>query len=190
VSGYAPALDALARVEAANGRPARAIALQRRAVEAIPLAHYVAQLGDLLLSSGRGGEAKEQYALVGAIERLQNANGVSTDLETALFRLDHGIRLRDSLELARKARAARPSFVGDDVLAWALLRNGRCADARVASDRSLHLGQREATFFFHRGMIERCLGNRDAARTWFARALELNPHFSLLWAPVARKAIA
>ncbi len=35
--GYAPALDALARFEAARGRLGRAVALQRRAVEAVPL---------------------------------------------------------------------------------------------------------------------------------------------------------
>ena len=190
VPGYAPALDALARVEAAQGRLPRALALQRRAVEAIPLPQYVIQLGDLLAAAGKPAAAKEQYALVGAIERLQVANGVTTDLETALFRLDHGIKLRQSLALARKARAARPSVVGDDVLAWALARNGRCSEARVASDRSLRLGQRDATFFFHRGMIERCLGETTAAKTWFARALDLNPHFSILWSPVARKAIS
>jgi hypothetical protein len=39
-------------------------------------------------------------------------------------------------------------------------------------------------------MIERCLGHDAAARTWFARALARNPHFSLLWAPVARRAVA
>jgi len=190
VPGYAPALDALARVEAARGRTKQAIALQRRAVEAIPLPHLVAQLGDLLAVAGRPVEAQEQYALVGAIERLQIANGVETDLETALFRIDHGIRLRDTLTLARAARAARPSVLGDDVLAWALVRNGRCAEARIASVRSLRLDQRDASFFFHRGMIERCLGNGAAARTWFARALDLNPNFSILWAPVARKAVA
>ena len=57
------------------------------------------------------------------------ANGVKIDLETALYRVDHGIRLRDSLALARRARAERPSVHGDDVLAWALARNGRCAEA-------------------------------------------------------------
>ena len=190
VPGYAPALDALARVEVARGRTETAIALQRRAVEAIPLPHLVAQLGDLLARGGRPAEAKEQYALVGAIERLQVANGVKTDLETALFRVDHGIRLRETLRLARAARVSRPSTLGDDMLAWALARNGHCAEARVASERSLRLGQREATFFFHRGMIERCLGNGAAAKAWFGRALHVNPNFSILWSPVARKALS
>ena len=188
--GYAPALDGLARVEAARGRPARAIALQRRAVEAVPLPHLVAQLGDLLASNDRRAEAREQYALVRAIERLQAAGGVELDLETALFRVDHGIRLRQSLLLAQRARSKRPSVFADDVLAWSLARNGRCAEARVASDQSLRLGQRDATFFFHRGMIERCLGNPSVAKRWFTRALALNPHFSILWAPVARRAVS
>ena len=190
VPGYAPALDALARVEHGRGRTKKAIELQRQAIEAIPLPHLVGQLGDLLAATGRPAEAREQYDVVGAIERIEAANGVETDLETALFRIDHGIRLRESLRLARAARAVRPSVVGDDVLAWALARNGRCAEARVASERSLRLGQRDATFYFHRGMIERCLGYSAAARTWFGRALDLNPHFSILWAPVARKAVA
>jgi hypothetical protein len=43
--------------------------------------------------------------------------------------------------------------------------------------------------FFHRGSIERCLGHPAAARAWFRRALELNPSFSLLHAPIAREAL-
>jgi hypothetical protein len=38
-------------------------------------------------------------------------------------------------------------------------------------------------------MIERCLG-RPTARTWFRRALEVNPGFSLLWSPVAKRLAA
>jgi hypothetical protein len=38
-------------------------------------------------------------------------------------------------------------------------------------------------------MIERCLSS-PTARAWFARALTVNPHFSFLWAPVARRALA
>jgi tetratricopeptide (TPR) repeat protein len=185
--GYPGALDGLARVEAFRGRLERALALQRRAVDTIPLPHLVAQLGDLLAAAGRRPEARRQYGLVGAIDRLQSANGVRTDLETALFRIDHGIRLRETLVLAKRARADRPSVFGDDVLAWALARNGRCTDALAYSKRSLRLGTRDASFFFHRGMIERCLGHTAEAGSWFSRALETNPHFSLLWTPTARR---
>ena len=125
------------------------------------------------------------------IERLLVANGVKTDLETALFDADHGIRLRAALALARTARADRPSIDGDDVLAWALARNGRCGEALAVSTRALRLGTRDALHLFHRGMIERCLRQRGAACGDFSReALALNPHFSILWAPVARKALS
>ena len=185
--GYPGALEGLAKVEAAREHLARAIALQRRAVTAVPLPHLVGGLGDLLALAGRPKQAGRQFALVAAIDRLQTANGVRTDLETALFRTDHGIRLRETLVLARKARALRPSILGDDALAWALARNDRCGEALRYSDRSLRLGTRDASFFFHRGMIERCLGRPGAARGWFARALETNPHFSLRWSPTARR---
>jgi len=185
--GYAPALDALARFEAARGRLGRAVTLQRRAVDAVPLPGYVAQLGDLLAATGRTREAREQYDLVAAIEKIEAANGSRIDLESALYRTDRGIRLPETLELARLAHVRRPSIAGDDVLAWTLARNGRCGEARHWSQRSLRLGTRDASFFFHRGMIERCLGRDADARRWFRLALATNPQFSLLWSPTARR---
>ena len=111
----------------------------------------------------------------------------SSDLETALFDVDHGVHLGRALALARQAQRARPSIDGDDVLGWALARNGRCAEALPYSQRALRLGTLDALKFFHRGMIERCLGHDSDARGWFGRALRLNPQFSLLWSPVARR---
>jgi tetratricopeptide (TPR) repeat protein len=185
--GYVFALDALARVEAARGRVEPAIALARSAVAAVPLPQLVGTLGDLLRVAGREREAREQDALVGAIERLLSAHGVRTDLETALYDVDHGLRLADALDRARRAHAERPSVEADDVLAWALARNGRCGEAMRFSERALRLGTRDAPKVFHRGMIERCLGRHAAARASFRRALAVNPHFSLVWAPVARR---
>ena len=104
--GYHYALDALSRVEAAKGHSRAAIALEQQAVDRIPLPQYVAQLGDLYRVERPGTQqARQQYALIGVIERLLVANGVKTDLETALFDVDHGIRLPHALALARKARA-------------------------------------------------------------------------------------
>jgi tetratricopeptide (TPR) repeat protein len=181
--GYVYALDALAQVEWARGRTANAIRLERRAVETIPLPQFAATLGDLYARSRRPRLAKSQYALIGAIDRLLASNGVRTDLETALFRVDHGIRLRQSLELARAARQARPSIDGDDVLAWALARNDRCSEALGYSKRALRLGTKDALKYFHRSRIERCLGQGEEAERWLRRALGLNPRFSVRWAP-------
>jgi tetratricopeptide (TPR) repeat protein len=185
--GYAYAHDQLALVAAGRGRLRQAIAHERRAVDAIPLPSFVATLGDLYRADHDLPTARKQYALIGVINRLLEANGVRTDLESALFDIDHGLRLSTTVALARSARADRPSIDGDDVLAWALARDGRCREALHFSNRALRLGTLDATKFFHRGMIERCLGHDREARTWFNRALALNPHFSLLWAPVARR---
>jgi tetratricopeptide (TPR) repeat protein len=185
--GYAYGLDALAQVAAARDDYRQAIALERGAVEAIPLPQYVAALGDLYRVAGRPVLAQRQYALIGAIEQLLQANGVKTDLEIALFQIDHGIDLRHALARARLGRAERPSVDGDDVLGWALARNGHCEEALGYSRRALRLGTQDALKFFHRGMIEHCLGHAGAARAWLGRALALNPHFSVLWSPVARR---
>jgi tetratricopeptide (TPR) repeat protein len=185
--GYVYAYDSLAQVEAARGHLPHAIALERRAADAVPLPQFVGALGDLYRVAGDEPAARKQYALIGVIERLLRANGVRTDLETAFFDVDHGIRLPEALALARASYADRPSIDGDDILAWALARNGRCAEALHYSRRALRLGTLDATKFFHRGMIERCLGDAAEARRWFRRARDLNPHFSLLWAPVAQR---
>jgi tetratricopeptide (TPR) repeat protein len=186
---YAYGLDAQAQAEWALGRTPAAIALEREAVDLIPLPQYVAFLGDLYKTTGHPVLAQRQYDLIGAIEQLLRANGVRTDLEISLFDTDHGIRLPHALALARIGQRERPSIDGDDALAWALARNGQCAAALPYSEHALRLGTQDALKFFHRGMIERCLGQTRLSRVWLEKALSLNPHFSVLWAPVARRLV-
>ena len=183
---YAYALDALARAEAGLGHYRTAIGFEQQAVNRIPLPQYVSTLGDLFGATGNRQLADRQYELIGVIQRLLVANGVKTDLETALFNVDHGIRLHASLALARLAQRERPSIDGDDVLAWALERTGHCGEALRYSKRAVRLGTLDALKFFHRGMIEGCLGHRTAQHAWLGRALRLNAQFSILWSPVAR----
>jgi tetratricopeptide (TPR) repeat protein len=185
--GYVHAQAGLARAEAAQHDFRSALPLFRQVVERLPLPQYAIWRGDALQAAGMHAAARRAYGLVSVIERVQAANGVRTELQTALFDLDHGRRLRDALDRARAARDRAPSVDADDVLAWALARNGRCGEALGFSERALRLGTLDAAKFFHRGMIERCLGHRTEARRWFRRAIAVNPHFSLLWASVARK---
>jgi tetratricopeptide (TPR) repeat protein len=185
--GYPYAYDGLARVQAARGRFEHAIALERKAVATVPLPQFVAELGDLLQRAGRADAAARQRRTVAAIDRLLAAGGIRTDLESTLYDVDHGVRRGEAVARARGARAARPSIYGDDVVAWALARSGRCGEALSWSERSLRLGTRDALLYFHRGMIERCLGHGGGAQAWIRRALALNPAFSVRWAPLAAR---
>ena len=190
VPGYPSALDALARAEAALARIEPAIRLQRRAVDVAPQPAYVAQLADLLRLAGRRTAAAREERTLAVIERLGAANGVRSELELAKHRADRGTAPAATVALAREARAARPSILGDDTLAWALARAGRCGEARGWSRRALRLGTKDAELLFHRAYIERCLGNGEASRRYLRRALDLNPHFSLVWSETARRWLA
>ena len=136
--GYAPAGEQRARVLAAQGRLEAAIAQARRAGQAVPLPGSVALLGDLLVRRGRTGEARRQYAHRGGDSApALGASGIRVDLDEAVYRADRGIDPQRTVALARRARADRPSIVGDDALGWALARAGRCEEAgSLARSRS------------------------------------------------------
>jgi tetratricopeptide (TPR) repeat protein len=188
--GYVLALEQRARIEATRGRLGAAVVTARRAATAVPLPQFVALLGDLLDRQGRTAAAARQRSTVAAIDRILAANGLRVDLETAVFRADHRIRPEETVRLARRARAERPSIYGDDALGWALARAGRCAEAAPWLDRALRLGTKDALLYFHRGYAAGCAGDRNAMRAWYRRALGQSPAFSVRWAPVAEKALA
>ncbi len=189
-----PGLTAYARVSYARellGRTRPAVQAMKLAVDAAtnepePTAWAHVQLGKLYWSVGNIGAAATEYrAALVAFPGYVYAYDALAQVEAARGRLRAAIAA-----LARLAHRERPSIDGDDVLGWALARNGRCGEALGYSQRALRLGTHDALKFFHRGMIERCLGHRAAALFWLGRALRLNPHFSLLWVPVARRLVA
>ena len=187
--GYSSARLELARIEAAGGRLDHALVQARRAADAIPTSQAIALYAELLDRQGRSTEAGRQRSTVAVIDRLLQANGVQVDLESAVYRADNLIRPLETVELARHARVDRPSIYGDDALAWALARARRCDEALPFAERALRLGTQDSLLFFHRGYAEGCAGNRAATLGWYRRALDLNPEFSVRWAPVARAAL-
>jgi tetratricopeptide (TPR) repeat protein len=154
-----------------------------------PLPEYVAELGNLYLVSGRAVEAEEQFALLEVQQRLLREGGVNVDLEIALFSADHGVRLAEGLAAAQAEWARRKSVFVADALAWQLHANGMDAEALPLADEALRLGTRSALFHYHRGIIQRSLGNAEAARADLERAVAVNPQFSSLHARRAALAL-
>jgi tetratricopeptide (TPR) repeat protein len=174
--GYAAALAGLAEVELANGRSRAALSLLDRAAES-SVPEHAASLAALLHVLGRADDAARAWARADRLERRFAANGGDNRLETAELDLDRDRDLPDALARARAGRAARPSVEGDHVLAWALYKNGLCAEARVVSLRSLRLGTLDVDGLYHHALIERCLGDEAAARRYLARVESLAPRY-------------
>ncbi|MGA5421316.1 tetratricopeptide repeat protein [Streptomyces lavendulocolor] len=178
------------RARAALGDATRAVADLEDVVRRHPLPGQLAALGELYEALGRREHAEEQYALVRTWTRLARANGVATDLESALVEADHG-DVAEALKAARAEWARRQSVHTADALAWALHTAGRHAEALTYAKKaaSLSPGYRNASFLFHRGMIERALGDDAGARRDLAAALALNPGFSVTGAREAKAAL-
>ena len=86
-----------------------------------------------------------------AIRRLLDANGVRTDLETALFDVDHGIRLHAAARAAREPRSALGRRSTATTCSPGRSR-ATAAAARRCRTRScaLRLGTQDAAKLFHR----------------------------------------
>lgn len=187
--GYVYAIAGLGRVRAAQGNPQEAIKLMNQAVGIMPMPEFVITLGDLYQVTGQTKAADQQYKLVATIEKLYQVNGVDLDLEIALFNADHDKDLNGTLALARKAYANRPSIYGADVLAWTLYKTGNYTEAQKYSDEALRLGTKDSLKLFHAGMIALKLNDKAQARAYLEQALGINPHFSILYADEAQKAL-
>lgn len=190
--GYVHALAGLARVHAARREYEDAIKLYNDVVNRFPLPEYVIALGDVYEAAGQTPAAQQQFNLVRVIERLYIANGVDTDLETALFEADHyqDQDMNEILSRARRALDKRPTIYAKDVLAWALYQAGQYASAYELSQQARRLGTKDALLFFHAGMIADRLGLSAEAQADLQQALSINPNFSIRYRDLAHSTLS
>lgn len=188
--GYVHALAGLASVHAARGESEDAISLYETAVRRQPLPEYAAALGDVYAATGDDTAAQVQYDLVLAIIDLYRANGIDTDLQTAVFLADHEIDLPEALRQARVVYEKQPdSIYAADALAWALHRSDRSEEAVTYAEQALRLGTPDPALHFHAGMIYLANDDEVAAREHLTRARDLNPQFSVLHAETLASAL-
>ena len=95
----------------------------------------------------------------------------------SLFLLDHDREVPRVLAKVEEELATRRDIYGYDLLAWALHKSGRDAEARAPMQRALALGTRDAMLHYHAGMIARALGDSATARAQLEVALAINPYW-------------
>ncbi len=187
---YVHALAGIGRVAAANGDLPSAIDYYTRAINTVPLPEYVTALGDVYAASGDQKQAQAQYDLIAAIEQLYNANGINLDLQIGLFNADHGRNVAATVDRAKRAFAEQPSIQAADVLAWVQYKAGNASDARATIEQALRRGTQDPFILFHAGMIYKDSGDAAKAKEYLGRVVGQAPHFSVLYAVVAKEALA
>ncbi|WP_086786270.1 tetratricopeptide repeat protein [Streptomyces caniscabiei] len=185
---YLPALEGRARAQAASGDGADAVRGLEQVVSAYPLPGPLVVLGELYEAKGDKSKARDQYALVDAYTAIARSNGVNADLDTALAAADHG-DTKSALRAAEAEWKRRETVHTADALAWALHVNGRDEEALPYARRATATGYRDATFLYHRGMVEYAAGDKKDARASLKAALDLNAGFSPLGAAEARRTL-
>lgn len=190
VPGYGAAEVGTARLEAARGQLPAAAARLARVSAALPLPETVALYGDVLAAQHRDRDATAQYALVRVIERLQTANAVVLDFESARFAADHardpGADPAATVRLARAALANRPTIYAHDTLGWALRQARQPAAALREADSALRFGTRDSGLYYHRAVIRADLGRTFAARADLRTAFAIHPTLTVRDLPAAR----
>jgi tetratricopeptide (TPR) repeat protein len=180
------------RALAALGRTTEALNAYRAALAKRPCPQYALELGELYQSLGLGQAARVQFDLLR--ERVRGAEEAGADEELVIgrFEADHG-DAEAAVERLEAEWQRQPGIAVADALGWALYRTGDHEEAlrfaAIATDGE-HGGVRSAPHLFHLGMIERALDQEGAARRHLREALMINPYFSPLRAPEARRALA
>lgn len=167
------ALAGSARAEAALGRMDDAIASFGQAIAVAPQPDALTALGDLYAVRGDSKLAEQQYATVEAIAQLAALNRQVYNRQLVLFSVNHDRNVAEALRLAEQELTVRKDVYGYDAEAWALLANGRAADADAAMQQALALGTRDALLDYHAGMIAVALGDTARARTSLTAALAI-----------------
>ncbi|TLS42889.1 tetratricopeptide repeat protein [Streptomyces montanus] len=189
--GEHAALAGRGRALAALGRTSEALRAYRTVLTKRPLPQYALELGELYESLGLDRAARTQYNALRAQVREAAAGGINHDLVLGRLEADHGSPA-SAVRLLRAEWERHPSAQVADALGWALHRSGRNDEAISFASRATDEndgGMRLALHTYHLGVIERALRQDYAARSHLAESLRINPHFSPLLAPAAKKAL-
>lgn len=177
-----------ALAEAALGQTDAALARLAELVDRIPDPGYLLANARLLESVGRSDDADIQYAAIEAQAKVASKYGELPETNGIFFHIETGNI--DQAIIEAEAGLKVHAFIRTyDAYAWALHAAGRYDEALVQIETALALGTRNASFYYHSGMIKLALGDEAGARADLTTALEINPNFDPLDAPIATQTL-
>lgn len=185
---YHLALAGKGRVLAANNDFFPAIKSLQQSQDRVPLTETVITLGDVYLRANEPDKAQMQYQLAETIE--QKLGDASDNRRLALLWADNNKNIDEALAIARREHAVRKDIYTADVLAWCLYRTGEFAEARQVIKDAMRLKTKDARLFYHAGMIEKALGNRQGAVKFLNDAVKTNSAFDFVQSEIAKSALA
>ncbi|MBC7789229.1 MAG: hypothetical protein H7Z74_04740 [Anaerolineae bacterium] len=167
-------LGSMAGLEAAEQRWDNAIEYAGRSVAVFPDPAVLGLLSNAYLALGDTGKSSE-FARAMAVLSLGQPGAIHRTWSA--FWLDRGEHVEEVLVRAQEEGKARRDIYGDDVLAWALHKTGRHADAKVAMARALVQGVRDPSILFHAATISYALGDTAESCVYLHEVLVSNPRF-------------
>ena len=186
---YADALRLRARFECATHAWDACRTDAIASANVVPFPETLGYEADAQRALGQAKDAAATDALIRTVERIGNTQHISDRL-LAIYYSEHRMYPDDAYRIARGELAARDDIFTQDTLAWAAAMDGRWDVARTEIAKATHLGTENALLDYHAGAIALHFGDRAAAKTWFEKALALNPSFHPFYADDARKQLA
>jgi tetratricopeptide (TPR) repeat protein len=143
------ALTGLARVHAAEGDHAAALAIYEAMFQSSPTPELAFAIGDLHARLGRPDRAEALYVEGERLERDGWAQEEPQPQALARFLAERDRRIPDAIALAEQAAAHRRDIHTMDALAWAYFKGGRIDEAARAIQAALRTGTRDEKILAH-----------------------------------------
>ena len=182
-------LTATGKVKMARGDTKGAIESLEKAVAVSPQHAALAALYEAYIVAGRTSDAEKTFTAIETAAQHHKTHGNADSFYLARFYADAGKKLPEALAIV-KSKPDTPNPVDADTAAWVYYKNGDYKSAKKYSDMALKKIAPDATRLYHAGLIEAKTGSPFEARKYLGRALNRNPHFSPIHAPLAVNELA
>lgn len=170
------AYELLGRTYAAQGKVDEAVRQYEAMATRAPASAASAKTMIGMLHEARNDRAAARTAYEGALAADPGAGVAANNL--AWIYAEEG-KLDEALRLATTAQQAlrrRPE--AEDTIGWIYLKKELPVDAIAAFERARDRAPSNALYHYHLGLAYMKTGDKDRARSAFARALELQPDFA------------